>query len=311
MDLAELGVLALDALGFGLLLYLVAAGLVLVLRAARFLHLAQGAFVAVGAAGSVAAFHLVGSALPAIALACAAVVPLAMAAEILIVRPLQGKPAGAQVAAAFGLFLILADVTALLASPEKAFLPLPDWLATSITLPGGFSYSGYRVAAIAAALAGTLGLAYFSSFTRSGARARALSDDAKMAAALGIEPQKYMNAVFGIACLLAALVGSISIALLNQPGWPADGWLLALAVAAVLWGGSGSLRGVFIAALAISFLDRLARDLFPTLAGDLLPPTSISSATLSAAVIFMATALMLIVRPHGLFARQNGWETRW
>jgi branched-chain amino acid transport system permease protein len=311
MGVAELGVHVLDALASGLLLYLVAAGLTLVLRTSRFLNLAQAGFVAAGAAGSVAAFRLTGSAMTAMALACAAFVPVAMAAEILIVRPFRGKAMAAQVVAAFGMFLILGDVTALMASSGGALLPVPDRLLFTITLPGGFPYPVERLAVIAVALTGVLGLTYFSRFTRSGARMRAIADDAEMAAALGIDARKSLNGVFSLACLLATLSGALSIVFLHAGNWSSGGPVLALAVTAVLWGGTGSLRGAFLAALTISFVDSFARNVLPELAGNIPPGASGWGGASSAAAIFLLTALILLIRPLGLFGSERRWENDW
>jgi branched-chain amino acid transport system permease protein len=311
MGAAELGVHALDALASGLLLYLVAAGLTLVLRTSRFLNLAQAGFVVAGAAGSVAAFRLTGSIMTAIPLACAAFVPVAMAVEILIVRPLRGKAMAAQVVAAFGMFLILGDVTTLLASNGGALLPAPHWLSFTITFPGGFPYPVERLAVITVASAGVLGLMYFSHFTRSGARMRAIADDAEMAAALGIDARKSLSGVFTLACLLATLSGALSIVFLHDGDWSSSGRVLALAVTVVLWGGTSSLRGAFLAALTISFLDSFVRDVLPELATNILPGASGWGAASSAGAIFLLTALILLIRPLGLFGSQRRWESDW
>jgi branched-chain amino acid transport system permease protein len=310
MGIAELGINALDALAAGLLLYLVAAGLTLVLRTSRFLNLAHAAVVAVGAARAVAAFRLTGSTMAAILLACVAFIPVAMAAELLIVRQFRGKTLASQIAVTFGMSLILGDLTALLARGGPS-PPVPDWLSFTVVFPAGFSYPADRLATIVAALIGALVLIYFSRFTRLGARMRALADDPEMSAALGIDPRPSLSGVFSVACVLAVLAGALSVIFLHEPAWSSGGRLLALVLAVVLWGGTGSLRGAFIAALAISFLDQFTRDVLPKLAPDILPGARMPGDTSSAVAIFVATALVLVIRPLGLFGSEKRWEDGW
>ena len=311
MGVAELGIYALDALASGLLLYLVAAGLTLVLRTSRFLNLAQAGFVAAGAVGSVAAFRLTGSTSAAILLACAAFVPVAMAAEILIVRQFHGKAMAAGAVAAFGMFLILGDVIELMESSDGSLLPVPDLLAFSIAFPGSFSYPADRLAVIAVAIAGVLGLLYFSHFTRSGACMRAIADDAEMAAALGIDARRHLTRVFTLACVFATASGALSIVFFRNDVWASGGRVLALAVAVVLWGGTGSLRGAFLAALTISLLDTFARDVVPELTANILPSAAGWGDVSAAASIFLFTAIMMFIRPFGLFGGERRWENRW
>lgn len=309
MGMAELGVHALDALGRGLLLYLVAAGFTLILRASRFLNLAQGGFALAGVAASMAAFHITGSAAAAIPIACAAVVPVAMAAEILVVRPLRGKTLAPQVVGAFGMFLILADVNVLLAGSESALLPAPDWLSFNLSFPGSFSYPAKRLAVIAVALAAALALLYFSRFTGPGARVRAIADDPEMAAALGIDPRRLLAGVFTAGCALAALAGALSVQFADDGGWSSGA--LALVVAAVLWGGTGSLGGAFGAALLISSIDRFVRLVLPGLSSEILPEAATWVEASSAAAIILLTALVLLIWPKGIFRRARRWEGDW
>ncbi len=309
MGMAELGVHALDALGRGLLLYLVAAGFTLILRASRFLNLAQGSFALAGVAASMAAFHITGSAAVAIPIACAAVVPVAMAAEILVVRPLRGKALATQVVAAFGMFLILADANLLLAGSEPAALPAPDWLSFNLSFPGSFSYPAKRLAVIAVALAAALALFCFSRYTGPGARVRAIADDSEMAAALGIDPRRLLTGVFTAGCALSALAGALSVQFADDGGWSSGA--LAWVVAAVLWGGTGSLGGAFGAALFISGFDRFVRVALPTLSSEILPDAATWVEASSAAAIILLTALVLLVWPKGLFGQARRWEADW
>ena len=116
-------------------------------------------------------------------------------------------------------------------------------MSFDLNILGAFSYPAVRLAVIAVALAAVLALLYFIRFTGSGIRMRAIADDAEMAAALGIDPRRLLAGAFTAGCLLATLSGALSVHFPNRSDWSSGG--LALAVAVVLWGGTGSLRGAF------------------------------------------------------------------
>ena len=140
---------------------------------------------------------------------------------------------------------------------------------------------------------------------------RAIADDAEMAAALGIDARQHLSGVSTVSCLLATLSGALSIVFLHDDVWSSSGRLLALAVAVVLWGGTGSLRGAFLAALTIALLDRSCATFCPALAADVLPGASGSGDVSAATAIFLLTALLLLIRPLGLFGGRGRWESDW
>ncbi len=294
----------LNGLQFGLMLFLMAAGLTLIFGVMGIINLAHGslymvgAFAAAGVAGATGSFALgLVAALAAAAMAGAIV-------EITVIRRLYTRDHLDQVLATFALILIFSEGTRWLFGSFPLFLDVPAALSGAVTLPGGIEYPLYRLAIIVIGLAVAAGLFWLIARTRIGIRIRAGESDREMIAALGVDISRLYTLVFALGAALAgfsgALVGAIQSVQVGM-GEP----VLILAFVVIVIGGIGSIRGAFVGAILVGLTDTLGRFLLPVLFGFVMDPsaaTSVGSA-LASMLIYILMAAVLLFRPTGLYGR--------
>jgi branched-chain amino acid transport system permease protein len=294
----------LNGLQFGLMLFLMAAGLTLIFGVMGIINLAHGslymvgAFAAAGVAGATGSFALgLVAALAAAAMAGAIV-------EITVIRRLYDRDHLDQVLATFALILIFSEGTRWLFGSFPLFLDVPAALSGAVMLPGGIQYPLYRLAIILMGLAVAAGLFLLIAKTRVGIRIRAGESDREMIAALGVDISKLYTLVFALGAALAgfsgALVGAIQSVQVGM-GEP----VLILAFVVIVIGGIGSIKGAFVGAILVGLTDTLGRFLLPVLFGVLMDPsaaTSVGSA-LASMLIYILMAAVLLFRPTGLYGR--------
>jgi branched-chain amino acid transport system permease protein len=273
----------LNGVSFGMLLFLLAAGLSLIFGLMRILNLAHGSYYALGAYVALAVVHATGSFLLAALTGIAAVTVLGVVMERVFLHrvPREELP---QALLTFGFLLILGDAALWMWGGTPETLPRPEMLAGSLRL-GPVAFPSYRLFVIALGAVAGLGLWALLERTKLGAAIRAAIDDAEMARASGVDVSLLSTAVFGLGAALAALGGIAGGPLLGvYPG--VDFEILLLAFVVVIIGGLGSLKGAFVGALLVGLLDNFGKVLMPELARF---------------TIFAPMALILAIRPTGLF----------
>jgi branched-chain amino acid transport system permease protein len=193
-----------------------------------------------------------------------------------------------QVLLTVGIAYVLADVCLAFWGGSPLRVPPPEFARGPIDLPGGIVYPRYRFLLIVfgVLVAGILWLLY--SRTQLGALVRAGVDDREMVDALGINVDRLFALVFGLAAFLAGLSGVAGGAFLTL--YPGAEWdILAYALVVVIVGGLGSLEGAMIGSLIVGLVDAYGRWLLPEF---------------SYFMVFGPMALLLLVRPTGLFGRE-------
>jgi branched-subunit amino acid ABC-type transport system permease component len=265
---AQFVVPIIDGLAYGLLLYVVAAGLTLVFGAGGVLNLAHGALYAVGAYAGAALCDGTWT-----GLASATVVGTAASAAVglllgLGLVPLADRGHLVQALYTFGVALVVGAVLVIIFGPDELRPPVPDAVDRAIHI-GPYSYPAYRLGfiAIAAALAvvGWLLLAR----SRAGARIRAAVDDPQMLATIGTPPLLVTTAVMAAGGGLAGLAGVLGSPILGAG--PRTGELvLLLSLVVVILGRPGSMRGAFLAAVAVGQVQSIGVIAFPVVAPFLL-----------------------------------------
>jgi branched-chain amino acid transport system permease protein len=289
MDLVTFSVQLLNAVQYGLVLFLVASGLTLVFGILGVINLAHGAFYMLGAylAYWIAAYT--GSFWVALAggLAIAFVVGLLL--EDVFIRRLYGRDHLAQVLLSFALILIIDEIRLLAFGKDVHSVAPPDFLRGSIQLTENLSYPVYRLAVCAFCLAVAAGIFAVLRYTRIGMIVRAGAENREMTRALGIPFDKVNRYVFAVGIGLAAL-GGIVVAPISTvyPGM-GDGMLILSFVVVVL-GGIGSVAGAAIGALVIGLADTFGKVFFPAV-------SSIS--------VYLVMALVLLWRPNGILGRRE------
>ena len=292
----------LNGLQFGVMLFLMAAGLTLIFGVMGLINLAHGALYMVGAFAAATVAGLTGSFLLALVAALAAAAAAGALVETLVIRRLYARDHLDQVLATFALILIFSEGTRWVFGSFPLYLDVPDALSGTVTLPGGIAYPLYRLALIVIGIAVALGLWWLNSRTRLGIRIRAGENDREMIAALGVDISKLYTLVFalgaGLAGLAGALVGAIQSVQVGM-GEP----VLILAFVVIVIGGIGSIRGALIGALLVGLTDTLGGVLLPELFRLFIDPASAATAgsAFASMAIYVLMAAVLVWRPTGLF----------
>ncbi len=295
----------LNGLQFGVMLFLMAAGLTLVFGVMGLINLAHGSLYMVGAFAAAATATATGSFLLALIASLVFAAFAGVLIEVLVIRRLYARDHLDQVLATFALILIFSEGTRWLFGSFPLFLDKPDWLSGTVNLPFGIIYSRYRLAMILAGLAVAAGLFWMIARTRIGIRIRAGENDREMIAALGVNISLLHTFVFALGAALAGFAGALIGAIQSvQVGMGEP--VLILAFVVIVIGGIGSIKGAFIGALLVGLTDTLGRFLLPWLFQFVMSPSSANAvgASLSSMSIYLLMAGVLLFRPKGLFGSQ-------
>ena len=294
----------LNGLQFGIMLFLMAAGLTLIFGVMGLINLAHGSLYMIGAFAAAAVAGATGSFLLGLAAALAAAAAAGALIEITVIRRLYARDHLDQVLATFALILIFSEGTRWVFGSFPLFLEVPEALAGPVTLPGGIQYPAYRLAIIAIGLAVAAGLFWLIGRTRIGVQIRAGEADREMIAALGVDINRLYTLVFALGAALAGLAGALVGAIQSvQVGMGEP--VLILAFVVIVIGGIGSIKGALVGAILLGLVDTLGRTLLPVAFGVFLDPsaaTSVGSAVASMA-IYILMAGVLVLRPTGLYGR--------
>ncbi len=293
---------SLNGLQFGLLLFLLAAGLTLVFGIMDFVNLAHGSLYMIGAYFAATFAALTGSFVFAIILALAATLIVGMAVEVVALRRLYGRDHLDHVLATFGLILFFNEMVRLIWGPAGLSLPLPAWLTTNFEIFPGVYYPTYRISMIVVSLAVAIGLYFVVMRTRVGMLIRAGASNREMIGALGINIKLLYTFVFGMGAALAGLAGMMQAPILTvQIGMGEN--ILILAFVIIIIGGIGSVRGAFVASILVGMIDTVGRAFLPEILKLFLSNAAASTAgpALSSMMIYGGMAVILVWRPEGLF----------
>lgn len=278
-----------DGLAFGVLLFVIALGLSLVFGVMDVLNLAHGAIYMLGAyvvAGMVGGGTITLVAFMGAALLAAVIGGLAGWGLSAMIKPIAGRGHLDQALLTLGIALVVADLISMRFGNDVRTVPAPEPLTGSTSLFGQ-PYPVYRLIVIVVGLVLAMGALLLIERTRIGSLVRAAVVDAQMVRALGVDTAKLVAGVFAAGAALAAFGGVMGAPILNAyPGLDDRAILLGLVV--VIIGGLGSVSGALVGALIIGQVEVLGVSLLPAYASFL---------------VFGAMALVLLLRPQGLFAR--------
>jgi len=295
----------LNGVQLGVMLFLMAAGLTLVLGIMNLVNLAHGALYMVGAYLATAAMQWTGSYPLGVALGLAGALVVGMAVEVTTIRPLYSRDHLDQVLATFGLILFFNELVAIVWGRASLYTSLPGWLQGHVKLLPGSSYPVYRLAIIAVGLAVAATLWYVVARTRLGMLIRAGASNRTMVAALGVNIRLLYTVVFGFGAALAGLAGLMAGPIYSvQPGM---GELILIQVFVVIViGGIGSIRGALVGALIVGIVDTMGRAFLKPVLGTLISPTAAEAAgpALASMLIYLLMAVVLAVKPAGLFSNR-------
>jgi branched-subunit amino acid ABC-type transport system permease component len=273
-----------NALVYGMLLFLIAAGLSLIFGLMNVVNIAHGSFFMIGAFFGLSMLGWTGNYWLALILAPVPAIMLGVMMERLFMRRLYTRGHLDQVLLTFGFTYIFIDAVRWIWGNEIRDLPAPALLSGAVDF-GSFVIPKYRLFIIAFGLGVAVLLWLILERSRIGAMVRASVDDAATAAGLGINVSLLFSIVFAAGVGLAALGGMVVAPVFGVfPGMDID--ILIPAFIVVVVGGMGNLKGAFVASLLIGLIDTLGKAYYPDFA------------------LFLVYAVMVIVlltRPQGLF----------
>ena len=297
--LAEQG---LNGLQFGLMLFLLAAGLTLVFGIMDMINLAHGSLYMVGAYLTASAAQASGSFLLGLGAGIVGTAVFGMLLEVTVLRRLYQRDHLSQVLGTFAILLMCNEGVRMIWGPQAIMLNPPEVLSGPLHLWDGLDYPAFRFVIIVVGLAVALGLYLLITKTRLGMQVRAGASNREMAMAMGSNVRRLFTGVFGIGAALCALAGGLLGPLVAvQVGMGES--ILILAFVVIVIGGIGSIRGALVGSLLVGFVDALGRSFVPLALGGLLGPSAASGAgpALSSILIYLLMAVVLFWKPQGLF----------
>ncbi|WP_019559359.1 branched-chain amino acid ABC transporter permease [Caldimonas manganoxidans] len=293
---------ALNGLQFGLMLFLLAAGLTLVFGIMDMINLAHGSLYMVGAYLTAAVAQASASFAAGLAAGVVGTAIFGMALEFTILRRLYQRDHISQVLGTFAILLMCNEAVRMIWGSQPILLNPPAALAGPVELWDGFSYPAYRLLIIGVGLAVALGLFLLITRTRVGMQVRAGASDREMALAMGADVRRLFTAVFGVGAALCAVAGGLLGPLVAvQVGMGEN--ILILAFVVIVIGGIGSVRGALMGSLLVGVVDTLGRTFVPVALSGLLGPAAASGVgpALASILIYVLMAVVLFWKPAGLF----------
>ncbi len=290
MDLATFLIQCLNALQYGLLLFLVASGLTLIFGIMGVINLAHGSFYMIGAYMAYALAPIVGSTFgggffSVLAVGLVLSVILGYVLEWVFYSYLYEREHLQQVLMTYGLILVFEELRSLLVGDDVHGVPIPPLLNASIALSDVQQYPVYRLFISGVCIALAVGMYLVFTRTRLGMMIRAGSTNREMVQSLGIDIKFLYRVVFAAGVAIAVLAGMVAAPVSSvYPGMGNS--VLIICFVVVVIGGIGSIRGALLAALLIGIVDTFGKVLLPQAAGVL---------------VYVLMALILLWKPDGLF----------
>ena len=285
MDLANFLIQLLNSVQYGLLLFLLAAGLTLIFGIMGVVNLAHGSFYMLGAYLAYALTGSIGNLFVAIPVGAVLSLAIGWLLEKILFKHFYHRDHLDQVLLTFGLIYIFEELRSMLWGDDVHNVAIPASLDWSIKLTENLSYPAYRLFLLAVCLLLALGLWLLISRTKIGMKIRAGAFNSDMAQALGVNIVRLHALVFALGVALASLAGML-IAPISSIYPNMGSQVLIMCFVVVVIGGIGSVRGALISALLVGLVDTFGKVLLPSISGML---------------VYMLMAAVLLWKPEGLF----------
>jgi branched-chain amino acid transport system permease protein len=285
MDLANFLIQLLNSVQYGLLLFMLAAGLTLIFGIMGVVNLAHGSFYMLGAYVAWWLASLTGNLALAILLGTVLAIVFGLALERLLFRHFYHRDHLDQVLLTFGLIYIFEEMRSILWGDDVHGVDVPVLLGASVPLTQTLSYPVYRLFMSGVCILLAAGLWFLISRTRLGMKIRAGAFNRDMTEALGIDIKRIHAIVFALGVALATVAGMIAAPISSV--YPNMGsQVLIMCFVVVVIGGIGSVRGALVSALLVGLVDTFGKVLLPQVAGML---------------VYVLMAAVLLWKPEGLF----------
>ncbi len=285
MDLGSFLIQVLNAVQYGLLLFLIASGLTLIFGVMGIINIAHGSFYMMGAYLAFTLTGLTGNFFVAVIVGSILSALIGTLLEWALFSHLYRRDHLQQVLLSYGLILIFEEMRSVLVGDEVYSVSVPEWLNFSIPLGAIITYPAYRLFISAVCIVIAIGLYILIKRTRVGSMIRAGASNNAMARILGVNTGLVNRLVFSLGVALAAFAGMINApASAVSPGMGMQ--VLIVSFVVVIIGGIGSVWGALFASLLIATAETFGSVFFPNVAGML---------------TYIIMAMVLLWRPEGLF----------
>jgi len=306
MDLSIIVVQSLNGLQLGVLLFLLSAGLTLTFGIMDLINLSHASFYMLGAFFCASLTLALDSFPIAVILALVLTGAVALVIELGLIKRLYARDHLEQLLATFGLILCFDTLVHMFWGPAGVSIPLPAWLNGQLTLMEGVVVPTFRMLILGCGIL-IAGLLYWLvGYTRTGMLIRAGASNRTMVGALGVDIRLLFAGVFVLGSVLAGLAGML-IAPITEASIGMGNDIIITAFVVVIIGGIGSIKGAFIAAMLIGIIDTFGRaflDKFFTLFMSV-ESAETAAPALSAMLIYVLMAIILVAKPEGLFPSGN------
>jgi branched-chain amino acid transport system permease protein len=282
--------LAVRGLVYGCMYAMMAVGLTLVYGLLRILHIAHAGVFALGAYVAVVVANATGSLALGFALALVVSAVVGVGIYRFAYQPLLGHPPFVPMIVSIGLFIVLQEGFRMVFGAYGLSFDNNPYYTSTISL-GGVTLNYVEIAMVIASVVLLVGFGLFAGLTRAGIGWRATVTDPQMAASFGVDPVRvrYLNFLFGSA--LAGIAGAL-VGLLNNYVEPTMGGLVSYkALAIIVLGGLGSVRGTLIASLILGVVEAFGA----VYLADIFDRDAIG---------FLFLIVVLMARPQGLLGRK-------
>ncbi|MEQ8608756.1 MAG: branched-chain amino acid ABC transporter permease [Rhodospirillales bacterium] len=298
---------ALNGLQHGVMLFLMAAGLTLIFGIMNMINLAHGSLYMVGAYVTASVAGASDSFVIGVLAGMTAAGLTGAVLELLALRRLYARDHLDQVLATFGVILTFNELTKIIWGAQALFMTTPSWLSGTVEIIPGVPYPAYRLFIIGVGLGVAVLLRHLIVKTRLGMLIRAGATNREMVGALGVDIDRLYTVVFGIGAMLAGLAGAMAGPVLAIEVGMGER-ILILTFVVIIIGGIGSVRGALVGALLVGMVDTFGRAFMPLIMRSFLEPAAADSigASISSVSIYILMALVLMLRPRGLFQAYGG-----
>jgi branched-chain amino acid transport system permease protein len=297
----------LNGIQFGVFLFMISAGLTLVLGIMNVVNLAHGSFYMVGAFYAATLMAWTGSFILTLILVLPLMLLTGILIEVVTLRTMYERDHMDQVLATFGLILFFNEAVRMIWGPESLPMDIPEFLSGHVEFIPDAPYPIFRIAIIVAGLLVAVFLYVMITRTKTGMLIRAGASNRPMVGALGVNIRMLYTVVFGLGAVLAGFSGLMAGPILSvEIGMGED--MLILAFVVIVIGGIGSIRGAVVASIIVGVFETVGRSILPALLTELVSSDAAQTAgpALSSMLIYIFMAAVLFFRPEGLFPARTG-----
>lgn len=290
---------------FGVFLFLISAGMTLVLGIMNVVNLAHGSLYMVGAYVATTMYSLTGNLFFAFVLMVPILLVVGMIVEIVVLRTLYERDHMDQVLATFGLILFFNELVRIVWGVEGLGMNIPESLSGSIDI--GVPYPSYRLLIIAVGILVSVLLYVMITKTRMGMQIRAGASNRSMIGALGINIRILYTVVFGIGAVFAGFAGLMAGPIISiESGMGEE--MLIFAFVVIVIGGIGSIRGALVASIVVGVFEIVGRSILPYILLQLVPPDQAQTAgpAMASMLVYILMVVILFFKPQGLFPARTG-----